>query len=147
MTSTEVAIRRPGSSSPQRAEANPPHLRGYDSPSPARSNNGGGSKARSVEGAGAAGAERVRKFTLDWMGQESPSNEFLRELFDYFDKDKSGQLDKAEFREIFTNAFENYGVESTQADIDRIFSKVDRNKNGKISFDEFAMLICAKLRM
>ena len=90
---------------------------------------------------------KVRKFCVDHLGVDTPSDEYLKELFAYFDQDGSGEIDKAEFRKVFCESFDNYGAPMTEKDADRYFVKLDKNNNGKLNFDEFAVLMLSRLKM
>jgi Ca2+-binding EF-hand superfamily protein len=70
--------------------------------------------------------------------------------FDKLDTDKSGQLDKKEFRVLLERVAKNLNGEilSTEEEIEKEFNKFDKDGSGKISFDEvyercmdFAMLV------
>ena len=56
----------------------------------------------------------------------------LKELFDYFDADKNGILDKDEFDELSNEL----GFRGNATQLDEAWTEVDVNKNGAISFDE-----------
>ncbi len=92
-------------------------------------------------------AAKLQKFSLDHVGVDVPGDEVLREIFEYFDADRSGSLDKAEFRKLFAGSFENYGAPMTEKDLDRIFAKLDKDNSGRLSFDEFAVLMLTRLKM
>ena len=57
----------------------------------------------------------------------------LRILFDGIDRDRNGQLDKAELRGAFARA----GLGVSNAKLDRFFAEVDVDRDGVISFDEW----------
>eukprot|EP00039_Didymoeca_costata_P018002 m.331716 g.331716 ORF g.331716 m.331716 type:complete len:894 (+) comp16784_c0_seq1:77-2758(+) len=63
----------------------------------------------------------------------------FRQSFDHFDKDKSGQLDRLEFRGCLLSL----GIDIPQvatgddAEFNRILTRVDPNQDGHISFTEF----------
>ncbi|KAK3771291.1 hypothetical protein RRG08_024370 [Elysia crispata] len=57
----------------------------------------------------------------------------LRQLFDKFDTDKSGFLDKNELRKVM----EFSGHKFTDSEINDILKGADSSGDGKISFDEF----------
>jgi Ca2+-binding EF-hand superfamily protein len=65
----------------------------------------------------------------------------------FFDKDHSGQLDKKEMMAVFAQSFENYGAPIEQRDLDRIFAKFDKDRSGKINFDEFCVMMLSRLKM
>jgi hypothetical protein len=55
----------------------------------------------------------------------------LRQLFNYWDTDRSGYLCKNELRELCAR----FGI--TASDSDAIFADLDRDGDGKISFEDF----------
>ncbi|RUS85783.1 hypothetical protein EGW08_006412 [Elysia chlorotica] len=57
----------------------------------------------------------------------------LGELFNKFDADKSGFLDKEELRKVL----ESCGHKFTEAEINEILRSADKSGDGKISFEEF----------
>lgn len=97
---------------------------------------------------------RKKKLCIDHLGVDTPSEAMLREMFDYFDSTGSGALDLKEFREIYRESFDNYGVPLTDRDVDRLFEKFDKvgaapgsgaNGDGKLRFPEFSVLILHRL--
>eukprot|EP00756_Hemistasia_phaeocysticola_P013666 Hpha_TRINITY_DN15293_c1_g6::TRINITY_DN15293_c1_g6_i1::g.67541::m.67541 len=64
----------------------------------------------------------------------------LQELFDQYDVDGSGYLERDEVKRLYLDQ-ENFGVEYTDAEIDAIIAKHEKGRaDGKISFDEFSTL-------
>jgi Ca2+-binding EF-hand superfamily protein len=59
--------------------------------------------------------------------------EELREIFEHFDKDHNGVIDRQEFAELL--AALSAGMSKAEADVG--FREVDTNKNGVIEFREF----------
>lgn len=92
-------------------------------------------------------AAKIKKVCLDHIGMDAPSDEVLKELFDHFDVDHSGCLNKAEFREIYSHSFENYGAPMTEKDLDRTFEKLDKDRSGTLSYEEFCILILNRMKM
>ena len=125
-------VPRPASGSPRKSEPSPPRMQEY---------------SEKIKEGEITKSDHIRKFTLDWMGLDTPSESYMREIFDFFDHDHSGFLDKKEMIAVFTESFDNYGAPVDQRDIDRMFAKVDLNKNGRITFDEFCVLLLNKLKM
>lgn len=56
-----------------------------------------------------------------------------REVFNHFDRNKNGNIDKPEFWELS----KALGAEMSPEELDVGWSEVDKNNNGRISFDEF----------
>lgn len=58
--------------------------------------------------------------------------EEIREIFDHFDKDGNGIIDREEFGQLLTALGGGY----SKAEADAGFRAVDTNKNGQIEFRE-----------
>jgi len=102
-------------------------------------------------------AEIMKKFDLDQSGTLSyeeyaaiidncritPSEVEvqLREAFLVFDRDKSGSLDKSELQEVLCQM----GEPLNQREIDFVLNKMDVDKDGKISVNEFVTFLCKKV--
>lgn len=72
--------------------------------------------------------------------------ESLKQTFIKLDKDRNGQLSKAEFRK-FSSLM---GTKIAGSDMDQLFAAVDGelgDKNGAISFEEFVTLATALFAM
>ena len=69
------------------------------------------------------------------LGNKELSVQSLREVFDYYDVDKNGQIEASDIREIF----EDTGL--SDKEIHQMIIDVDLNENRKISFEEFYNLI------
>ena len=61
--------------------------------------------------------------------------EDMKALFDKFDKDKNGTLDRKELMAGFANVFGTY------RELDEMISQYDSNNDAKISFDEFITMM------
>lgn len=57
----------------------------------------------------------------------------LKDLFDMFDKDRSGFISHSEFREACTRL--NVGM--TSAEIEELINFIDKSRDGRIDFNEF----------
>lgn len=154
MSSDRSLVARPTSSgSPQRAAQlpSPPRMMIYEE----KPESDIGIKARSIDVSGKSGSnnnnggerKKSAKVTLDWMRLETPSEEYLREIFSFFDTNHTGSISKKEFRNFMENSMENYGAPVDKRDLDRQFSKYDKNNNGELNFDEFSCLILSRLKM
>jgi Ca2+-binding EF-hand superfamily protein len=81
--------------------------------------------------AGASDAQRIAALRLP----ESKLNE-LRDSFNKYDRDRSGEITRAEMR----LALESAGAQVSAATIEATFSKADADGNGTISFAEYCEL-------
>jgi hypothetical protein len=61
------------------------------------------------------------------------SKQAIKQIFDNFDKDRSGFVDKSELIAIA----KELGQDMKQEEVDKLMKVVDINKDGKISFQEF----------
>ena len=61
-------------------------------------------------------------------------DEDYKAIFEKYDKDKSGYLDRDEIIAVIT---EYKGRKPTSKQVDRLLSKIDENNDGKISYEEF----------
>jgi Ca2+-binding EF-hand superfamily protein len=59
----------------------------------------------------------------------------MKELFDIYDKDGNGVLDREELMAGFKNVFENY------EELDKMIGKYDKNHDALINFNEFLHLM------
>ena len=77
------------------------------------------------------------------MDAETKRN--VKELFDRFDSNHNGVLDKEEFLKGFPELIKSLSDGQTDAEIKEIaeeaIDKFDLNKNGEIEFDEFSELM------
>ncbi|CCW68181.1 unnamed protein product [Phytomonas sp. Hart1] len=69
----------------------------------------------------------------------------LRRLFKKYDVKKLGYLDRDDFKRVYTS-LENYGLEPSQADIERLFTRYSKSSK-KIFFDEFCVLMLQRVHM
>lgn len=58
----------------------------------------------------------------------------LQEIFEHFDEDENGRIDRAEFGQLM-NAL---GADAPKAELDMGFDLIDADDDGEIDFDEFA---------
>eukprot|EP01156_Anaeramoeba_ignava_P023014 Anaeramoba_ignava/c21245_g1_i2.p1 GENE.c21245_g1_i2~~c21245_g1_i2.p1 ORF type:complete len:1538 (+),score=560.45 c21245_g1_i2:48-4661(+) len=70
---------------------------------------------------------------------EQQMKEF-REVFDHFDKNKSGSLDKLEF----SGCLKSLGEDMSDEELDKVFQQIDTDKSGKIEFDEFVTFMASR---
>ena len=71
--------------------------------------------------------------------------EEARELFNRYDKQHKGALDKEEFEKMILDILTNLGEENPEENLETIaqegMKNYDNNKNGKIEFNEFFNLL------
>ncbi|CAK82936.1 unnamed protein product (macronuclear) [Paramecium tetraurelia] len=68
--------------------------------------------------------------------------------FKQVDKDGSGYLERPELEEVMNNVAADLGVEPpTSEEIDEVLKELDENGDGKLSIDEFQVLIEQVLEM
>eukprot|EP01007_Sphenomonas_quadrangularis_P001235 NODE_2150_length_666_cov_162.529984_g1813_i0.p1 GENE.NODE_2150_length_666_cov_162.529984_g1813_i0~~NODE_2150_length_666_cov_162.529984_g1813_i0.p1 ORF type:complete len:103 (-),score=17.87 NODE_2150_length_666_cov_162.529984_g1813_i0:276-584(-) len=64
----------------------------------------------------------------------------LRELFDQYDTNGNGFIDENEMKNIY-KSFENFGVETSEDEVHSIVSKYSVRKDGKVTFDQFCVIM------
>eukprot|EP00759_Apiculatamorpha_spiralis_P044696 PhF_6_TR41615/c0_g1_i3/m.63072 len=69
----------------------------------------------------------------------------LKLLFMSFDEDGSGLIDREEFKREY-KSFESFGVSLSDKEVDSLFSKYDTTKDGKLGFEEFALLMLQRAK-
>ncbi len=78
----------------------------------------------------------------DILKSETKFNEVARVAFDSVDTDKSGQIDAEELEKVMTQIALDMGAEPpSKSDVIEVLEHLDSDKSGKISFDEFKVLI------
>lgn len=65
----------------------------------------------------------------------------IKEAFDLFDADKSGTIDTEELKQ----ALQNLGIDAKNQTLQNMMSDLDKDKSGKIDFDEFIDMMTAKM--
>jgi len=76
-------------------------------------------------------------YAMDKMAEE----EALKEVFDKYDVDGSGDISRDELRE----AAKDFKLANTEAELEALIAKVDTDGDGRISFDEFVNSKIAKV--
>lgn len=74
------------------------------------------------------------------------TEEELRDLFQMYDAADTGTIDRQEFRRDFER-MENYGQAQASFDVDKLFSRYDKKRNGRMMFEEFTMIMMARQRL
>ena len=57
--------------------------------------------------------------------------------FKILDVDRNGWLSKVEVESAFINFLFRKGVQPSRTEIDSLFARLDRNKDGRVSFKDF----------
>ena len=65
----------------------------------------------------------------------------IREAFDLFDTDKSGEIDVQELKQ----ALMNLGIDTKNQTLQNMLADIDKNGNANIDFDEFIDMMTAKM--
>ena len=65
----------------------------------------------------------------------------IREAFDLFDTDKSGEIDVAELKQ----ALLNLGIDTKNQTLQNMLADIDKNGDANIDFDEFINMMTAKM--
>ena len=73
------------------------------------------------------------------------SEKVLKFAFRYFDKDNSGEIELKEIKELL---FQNIDDKNNDMDeiLNKIIKEVDKNKDGKINFEEFSDVMKKMIR-
>ena len=84
----------------------------------------------------------MSKAIKDILSNEKKFTEVAKVAFDSVDTDKSGQIDSAELEKVMIQIANDMGAEPpTKEDVIEVLEHLDTDKSGKISFDEFKVLI------
>ena len=65
----------------------------------------------------------------------------IKEAFDLFDTDKSGEIDVGELKQALTNL----GIDAKNQTLQNMLADIDKNGNANIDFDEFIDMMTAKM--
>ena len=81
-----------------------------------------------------------------FRGGYGSSEEALRRVFDLFDVDRSGAIDRAELRRMLAKLrLLPPDAKAADAAVERMFASADANNDGGISFTEFLLLVRSSL--
>merc|ERR1712038_2197508 len=75
---------------------------------------------------------------LDWRsqgpaGQDSKRRNQIRRMFNKADKNNDGKLTPEEWKQVLNSS----GVPTTMQEVDEFFQRMDRDYDGRLSFEEF----------
>jgi hypothetical protein len=101
---------------------------------------------------------RLVKVTFDLIGVDVPSEQMLRDMFNQFDSNHNGFIDRQEFKEFMMGNVENFGAPTTSAEIDRLFAKLNggyptrrRRVPGEnldqLTFEQFSVIVLSRMAM
>jgi Ca2+-binding EF-hand superfamily protein len=78
----------------------------------------------------------------DILSNEEKFNEVAKIAFDSVDSDKSGQIDAGELEKVMTQIATDLGADPpSKEDVLEVLGQLDTDNSGKISFDEFKVLM------
>jgi Ca2+-binding EF-hand superfamily protein len=84
----------------------------------------------------------MSKAIKDILSNEKKFTEVARVAFDSVDTDKSGQIDGQELEKVMVQIATDMGADPpTKEDVMEVLEHLDSDKSGKISFEEFKVLI------
>ena len=84
----------------------------------------------------------MSKAIKDILSNEKKFAEVARVAFDSVDTDKSGQIDGGELEKVMVQIATDMGADPpTKEDVMEVLEHLDADKSGKISFEEFKVLI------
>ena len=73
----------------------------------------------------------------DAENDEAENEQFLKEAFDFFDKDASGYIDKSELKATI----EHMGQKVSAEELEKMMKEADTDGDGQISFEEFKAMM------
>ena len=93
--------------------------------------------------------EEIKKIvaTAELAKEEVGLNKLVAEIFEEFDKDKNGFLDRKEIRSFFNKIFKEWKLIFPMTDefLDDLFRDIDKDHNNKISPDEMKVYLAKYL--
>jgi len=90
---------------------------------------------------GAAAKNEFNPKKYDRYGLSEDEVMEIKDAFDLFDSDKSGQIDKSELK----NALQNLGIDNKNQTLHNMMQDLDKDESGTISFEEFIEMMTAKM--
>ena len=80
----------------------------------------------------------LKRHILSMINDDKIFSQIAQEAFNSVDKDNSGSIDKAEFKECALQVAKGFGLENPEeAKIEEIYKKLDSDGNGDVDFVEF----------
>ena len=88
--------------------------------------------------AGGASPEEIQKILTD----DRKLHEIAKAAFDAVDTDGSGYIEEPELKTVMSSVASDIGMDSpSDSDVKDVFLELDANGDGKISLEEFKVLI------
>lgn len=76
------------------------------------------------------------------LNDESKLNEIVKAAFESVDTDGSGYIEEAELKVVMTSVARDISMpEPTEQDVAEVLRELDSNRDGKVSQEEFKVLI------
>lgn len=79
------------------------------------------------------------------LADENAIKEIAEAAFKKVDTDGSGTIDKGELKALMDEASKSIGTSVSENELNDIYNGLDKNKDGKLTVDEFTVLIKAVL--
>ena len=80
----------------------------------------------------------LKKHIFNMINDDKVFTQIAREAFNSVDSDKSGAIEKDEFKKCAVQVAKGFGLENPDDEaIDEVYKKLDSDGNGDIDFDEF----------
>ena len=80
----------------------------------------------------------LKRHIFKMINDDGIFTQIAKEAFNSVDKDSSGSIDKAEFKECALQVAKGFGLENPEDEsIEEIYRKLDSDNNGDIDFVEF----------
>ena len=93
-------------------------------------------------------AQKIESKAAEYNAKSYEKNELtedeemeIKEAFDLFDTDKSGEIDTDELKQ----ALSNLGIDAKNQTLQNMINDIDKNQSGTIDFDEFIDMMTAKM--
>ena len=84
----------------------------------------------------------MSKIIKDILNNDKKFTEIAKVAFDSVDTDKSGTIDAEELEKVMVQIANDMGAEApTKEDVCEVLEHLDKDRSGKIDFNEFKVLI------